>query len=97
MSGDELTRDADHEVDSRGRLCPLPVIDLARAARQASPGDLIDLVADDPAAAGDVAAWCTMRHHTLLSSAPFDEAEDEAHAEDLSYREATVYRIRINP
>ena len=30
--------DADVEVDARGRLCPLPVIDLARAARHAAAG-----------------------------------------------------------
>jgi len=90
-----VSEEANEEVDSRGRLCPLPVIDLARAARHAAPGDLIDLVADDPAAATDVAAWCSMRGHELVSSEPFDEEETEAHAEDRSYREATVYRVRL--
>lgn len=79
---DAPTDDATTEVDARGRLCPLPVIDLARAARKASPGDLIDLVANDPAAASDVTAWCRMRGHALVSSEPFDES-------------ATVYRVRI--
>ena len=60
-------------IDARGLLCPLPVIDLARVARDAAAGDVIDLLADDPAAAGDVAAWCAMRGHTLVSTTPGDE------------------------
>ena len=78
-----MSVEADIEVDARGRLCPLPIIDLARAARHAEAGALIDLVADDPAAASDVAAWCSMRGHTLVSSEPFDA-------------EATVYRVRLH-
>jgi tRNA 2-thiouridine synthesizing protein A len=55
-------------VESRGRRCPLPIIDLAKAARSASPGTLITLIADDPAAAADVAAWCRMRNQIYEGS-----------------------------
>ena len=55
-------------VDSRGRPCPTPIIDLARAAAGAPPGAELRLLADDPAAPGDVAAWCRMRGHTLLET-----------------------------
>ena len=79
-----MSAEADVEVDARGRLCPLPIIDLARAARHADGGALIDLVADDPAAASDVVAWCSMRGHTLISSEPFDS-------------DATVYRVQLHP
>ena len=41
-------------VDARGLRCPLPVLRLRRAAR---PGSVIELVADDPAAAADVPAF----------------------------------------
>ena len=41
-------------VDSRGRHCPLPIIDLAAAARGAVAGTVITLLADDPAADADV-------------------------------------------
>lgn len=57
---------ADVELDERGRLCPLPVIALARAAADAAPGTVLRLLADDPAAGSDVAAWCRMRGHDLL-------------------------------
>ena len=54
------------EVDARGLLCPLPVIRLAEAAREAPGGTRITILASDPAARHDIPAWCRMRGHTLL-------------------------------
>ncbi len=48
-------------VDARGRRCPYPVIDLARAAAEAPTGTVIELLADDPVALTDVPAWCRMK------------------------------------
>ncbi|HJQ00522.1 MAG TPA: aminotransferase class V-fold PLP-dependent enzyme [Jatrophihabitans sp.] len=56
-------------VDSRGRRCPLPVLDLARALPGLAIGDELTVLADDPAAAGDLAAWCRMTGQQLVSSA----------------------------
>jgi tRNA 2-thiouridine synthesizing protein A len=53
-------------VDAAGLCCPVPVIRLAAAARNAPEGTVITLVSDDPAAGADVAAWCRMRGHALL-------------------------------
>ncbi len=61
-------------VDSRGTLCPQPVIDLARAAKDAEPGTVQEVLADDPAAATDIPAWCRMRGAELLSARPEDGA-----------------------
>ncbi len=57
------------EVDARGLLCPLPVIRLAKAAREAPAGMQITILASDPAARHDIPAWCRMRGHTLLQMA----------------------------
>jgi TusA-related sulfurtransferase len=57
-------------VDSRGRRCPLPVIDLAKAVRELAAGDLVTVLADDPAAATDIPAWCRMRGHDYLGAEP---------------------------
>jgi len=64
-------------VDARGMRCPLPVIELQKAAGGLAPGALLTLLSDDPASATDVAAWCRMRGHDLVSTAP---AEGEAMA-----------------
>ena len=53
------------EVDARGLRCPLPVIRLAAAAKDAAPGSEVLVLATDPAARHDIPAWCRMRGHTL--------------------------------
>ena len=48
-------------LDCRGQRCPLPVIELARRIGGVDLGELVVLLADDPAARVDVPAWCRMR------------------------------------
>ena len=49
------------ELDCRGMPCPRPIIELAKAFGSVQPGEVIGVVADDPAARVDVQAWCRMR------------------------------------
>ncbi|GAB3819500.1 sulfurtransferase TusA family protein [Kribbella italica] len=55
-------------LDCRGMLCPLPVIKLAQAFPALAVGDSIAVLADDPAAATDIPAWCRMREQELVSA-----------------------------
>jgi TusA-related sulfurtransferase len=48
-------------IDARGRRCPLPILDLARAIVGVPVGETVTVEADDPAAGPDVRAWCRMR------------------------------------
>jgi len=57
-------------LDCLGMKCPQPIIVLARRIGEVSIGELVELVADDPAAEPDVAAWCRMRGQQLVASAP---------------------------
>jgi cysteine desulfurase len=59
-------------VDARGRRCPLPIIDLARAAADVPAGTVVAVLADDPAAAADVPAWCRMRGQEYLGEQAAD-------------------------
>ena len=56
-------------IDCTGQLCPLPVIALGRHIDEVGVGDVVELRADDPAAAVDVPAWCRMRSQELVSAA----------------------------
>ena len=56
------------EVDSRGRRCPLPIIDLARRMPSVAVGAVVRVLADDPAAANDIPAWCRMKGQQYLGS-----------------------------
>jgi TusA-related sulfurtransferase len=53
-------------VDSRGRACPLPIIDLAKALKSHAE---IELWADDPAVGADVGAFCTATGHSTARQA----------------------------
>jgi tRNA 2-thiouridine synthesizing protein A len=52
-------------VDARGTRCPVPVIRLARAARDLPAGATLVLLADDDAAWSDVPAWARMKGHAV--------------------------------
>ncbi|MEV4637353.1 sulfurtransferase TusA family protein [Actinoplanes sp. NPDC049548] len=63
------------EVDSRGRRCPLPVIDLAKRMPTVPVGEVVRVLADDPAAANDIPAWCRMKGQEYVGS-PAPDAYD---------------------
>lgn len=48
-------------LDCLGQRCPLPVIALARIIGRVAVGDVVRVLADDPAAANDIPAWCRMK------------------------------------
>lgn len=48
------------EIDCTGMLCPLPIIETARAIRKIENGQAITLLADDPATEPDLVAWARM-------------------------------------
>jgi tRNA 2-thiouridine synthesizing protein A len=55
-------------LDCRGQRCPLPIIALARRLPELPIGAILRVLADDPAAAGDIAAWCRMRDQEFVGS-----------------------------
>ena len=54
--------------DARGLLCPLPVVKLAARMRSLRPGDVLVLLADDPAAEEDVRLWCRGHGHEVVGA-----------------------------
>jgi tRNA 2-thiouridine synthesizing protein A len=77
------------EVDARGLRCPLPVIRLAEAAREAPVGAEIVVLATDQGARYDIPAWCRMRGHELCE---LTEAPAEGDAPDY-----LRFVVRIGP
>jgi tRNA 2-thiouridine synthesizing protein A len=60
------------ELDCRGQRCPLPVIALARALPSVAVGSVLRVLADDPAAAADIPAWCRMRDQEFVGTSDVD-------------------------
>lgn len=54
-------------MDARGLRCPIPALRLARAVREGGAGRY-RLLADDPAAEGDIPALCAERGWVLLAA-----------------------------
>lgn len=54
-------------VDALGTHCPVPVRLLGRAITRVAPGEVVELLADDPLIEVDLPAWCHARGHELLS------------------------------
>ncbi|MDT0310475.1 aminotransferase class V-fold PLP-dependent enzyme [Streptomyces sp. DSM 44917] len=57
-------------VDSLGRPCPVPVIELARAIGKVPVGGVVTVLADDVAARLDIPAWCALREQEYLGESP---------------------------
>jgi tRNA 2-thiouridine synthesizing protein A len=55
-------------LDCRGQRCPLPVIALARRLPDLPAGAVLRVLADDPAAATDIPAWCRMRGQEFVGT-----------------------------
>lgn len=63
------------ELDCREMPCPMPVIELARHLGDVEVGELLAVVAHDPAAVVDVPAWCRMTSQDYVGA---DAADDGA-------------------
>jgi tRNA 2-thiouridine synthesizing protein A len=62
-------------LDCRGQRCPLPVIALARRVSEVPVGTVVRVLADDPAAAVDIPAWCRLRGQQFAGSPAPDAYE----------------------
>jgi tRNA 2-thiouridine synthesizing protein A len=61
-------------LDCLGQRCPLPVIALAKRLPTVPVGEIVRVLADDPAAANDIPAWCRMRGQEFLGALTVDGA-----------------------
>jgi len=55
-------------VDSLGKRCPIPVIELAKAIKNVEVGAMVTVLADDEAAKLDIPAWCEMTGHEYVGA-----------------------------
>ena len=61
------------ELDCRGMLCPLPIIELAKRIGEVAVGEVVAVAATDTAARYDVPAWCRMREQEYLGEQPAED------------------------
>ncbi|WP_323841017.1 MULTISPECIES: sulfurtransferase TusA [unclassified Moraxella] len=56
-----------HILDTKGLICPEPVMLLHKAIRQAKSGEQIEIFATDPATTRDIPNFCRHLGHILQS------------------------------
>jgi tRNA 2-thiouridine synthesizing protein A len=59
-----------HTVDARGLACPLPLAIAKRSMDELRPGDSLLVLATDPEASIDLAAWAVDEGHSFRELRP---------------------------
>jgi tRNA 2-thiouridine synthesizing protein A len=57
---------ADAVVDTRGLLCPMPVVKAKLALEEMKPGQVVKVLSTDPGSLKDFPAWCQETGNRLL-------------------------------
>ncbi len=58
----------DVELDAIGLLCPLPVLKARKRLKSMAPGEVLCVLASDPAAVVDIPHFCAEAGHELLAT-----------------------------
>jgi len=54
-------------LDARGDMCPLPVMKTSKAIQQVEVGQILEVLATDPASKPDLEAWSRMTGHKIIA------------------------------
>ncbi|HLW17818.1 MAG TPA: sulfurtransferase TusA family protein, partial [Actinomycetota bacterium] len=55
-------------LDLKGLSCPMPIVKTAKAMKQVSSGEMVEVFATDPGSVADFQAWCRSTRNTLVES-----------------------------
>ncbi len=57
----------DREIDTRGTQCPMPVLKTKKALAQMQTGEVLRVLATDPASMADLAEFARQTGHRIVS------------------------------
>ena len=60
------THTIDRTLDAVGLFCPMPLAQTRREIDEMEPGQVLEVLADDPAAYQDVPEWAERHGHQVL-------------------------------
>ena len=58
----------DLTLDTSGRLCPYPIVEIARAIKGVAPGAVVCVLSTDPGIELDMPMWCKATRHEHLGT-----------------------------
>lgn len=56
------------QIDCIGLFCPMPIVKVREAIRDLALGEVVEMIADDPASEADMKSWSRRTGHELLES-----------------------------
>lgn len=65
---------ADKSIDCTGLFCPMPIVRAKQEMEGMKPGEILEIMADDPGFEKDLPAWCALTGEKFLEmkkEAPF--------------------------
>ncbi|WP_201529111.1 MULTISPECIES: sulfurtransferase TusA [Psychrobacter] len=74
MTTSTLSNTINHHLDTQGLICPEPVMMLHKTIRKADGGDIIEILATDPATTRDIPNFCRHLGHTLVQQETLNDA-----------------------
>jgi tRNA 2-thiouridine synthesizing protein A len=60
--------DKNATLDAKGLMCPMPIVGLAKKAKEMKSGQILELLSDDVGAKEDVPAWCSRTSNQLIGT-----------------------------
>ena len=57
----------DRTLDCLGLFCPMPIVRTREAIRELAVGQLLEMLADDPASEADIRSWTRRTGHELVA------------------------------
>ena len=92
-----------HHLDTQGLICPEPIMMLHRVIRKADSGEVIEILATDPATTRDIPNFCRHLGHELLTqetlaenvSLDTDPDEIKVDSDDTAPMSVTLYRYLV--
>ena len=92
-----------HHLDTQGLICPEPIMMLHRVIRKADGGEVIEILATDPATTRDIPNFCRHLGHELLTqetlaenvSLDTDPDEIKVDSDDTAPMSVTLYRYLV--
>jgi TusA-related sulfurtransferase len=55
-------------LDTSGTLCPLPIVETAKAVKGLAAGEVLLVIATDPGIALDMPMWCKATRHEHIAT-----------------------------
>ena len=56
----------DKHIDCTGLFCPMPIVKTREALRDLAPGQVLEMLSDDPASDADMQSWAQRSRNELI-------------------------------